>query len=182
MIFNTITSTVGFAHVNMKVKDQLRDWYVPTLTALGADAEKASTSDAAMLMTHVGFVLRGLGLTEEALSLHKRSLVIYLATRGPNHHDTATCYNNIGGAYYTKSDFKKAIEYNEKCLAIRLATLGPNHPDTAGSYNNIGGAYDNMGEYDKAIEYHQKCLTIELATLGPDHPDTAGSFSTIGSA
>jgi len=60
-------------------------------------------------------------------------LRIRLEILGGEHIDTATGYNNLGAAYYSKGDYDRAIELHDKSLAIRLKIFGPDHPDTAAS-------------------------------------------------
>ncbi|XP_078380662.1 uncharacterized protein LOC144663550 isoform X1 [Oculina patagonica] len=67
-------------------------------------------------------------------------------------------YGNLGCAYGSLGDFKKAIEYHECDLKI-AKELG----DMAGegdAYSNLGVAYRKLGDFKKAIEYHERDLKI----------------------
>ena len=54
-------------------------------------------------------------------------------------------YGNLGNAYFSLGDFRKAIEYHEKDLKIAIE-IG----DRAGegrAYGNLGNAYFSLGDF-----------------------------------
>ncbi len=68
------------------------------------------------------------------------------------------CYANLGVAYDSLGDFRKAIEYHNKALNIDKEI-----EDRAGEsacYTNLGLAYHRLWDFGKAIEYHNKALKI----------------------
>ncbi|MES0337561.1 MAG: tetratricopeptide repeat protein [Candidatus Magnetobacterium sp. LHC-1] len=65
-------------------------------------------------------------------------------------------YNNVGVAWNSLGDLKKAIEYLEKALAIRLEVYGDKHPDIAASYRNLADVFAKSGDPHKAAEYTAK--------------------------
>ncbi|MBQ7694404.1 MAG: tetratricopeptide repeat protein [Lentisphaeria bacterium] len=119
---------------------------------------------------------------DKALKYLEKALEIRRQVLGENHPDTATCYNNIGSAWWSKGDCDKALEYYGKALKILRQVLGEKHPDTATCYNNIGSAWHGKGDYDKALIYYGKALEIRRQVLGEKHPNTAGSYNNIGAA
>ena len=69
-------------------------------------------------------------------------------------------YGNLGNAYQSLGDYRKAIEFHEKQLKI-AKEIG----DQAGegrAYANLGTAYQSLGDYHKAIEFHEKQLKIAV--------------------
>ena len=96
---------------------------------------------------------------------YEKYLAIILKKLGFNHPDVATSYNNLGGVYYSKGNYDRAIEYYEKSLVIRLEKLDSNHPDLATSYNNLGGAYYFKKQYEKSLEYFKEALSIGKQNL-----------------
>ena len=67
-------------------------------------------------------------------------------------------YGNLGNAYRSQGDFRKAVEYLEKHLKIAIEV-----GDRVGegeAIGNLGSAYKSLGDFQKAIEYHEKYLKI----------------------
>ena len=65
---------------------------------------------------------------------------------------------NLGIAYDSLGEYRKAIEYHGQYLAISRE-IG-NRSGEGNSLGNLGIAYDSLGEYRKAIEYHEQSLAI----------------------
>ncbi|XP_044183534.1 tetratricopeptide repeat protein 28-like, partial [Acropora millepora] len=85
---------------------------------------------------------------------------------------------NLGNAYHSLGEYKKAIEYHEKDLKI-AKEIG----DRAGegrAYGNLGNAYDSLGDYQKAINYHEKDLKI-AKEIG-DRAGEGGAYGNLGIA
>ena len=65
-------------------------------------------------------------------------------------------YTNLGVAYQSLGDFRKAIEFHENSLKIDKE-IG----DKAGEskcYTNLGVAYYSLGDFKKAIEFPENSL------------------------
>ena len=69
-------------------------------------------------------------------------------------------YGNLGIAYDSLGDIRKAIEYHEKDLKIAIE-IGVRAGE-GGAYGNLGIAYKSLGDFRKAIEYHEKHLKIAI--------------------
>jgi len=63
----------------------------------------------------------------------------------------SVCYGNLGVAYYSLGDFKKAIEFLENSLKIKKE-IGDKAGESA-CYTNLGIAYQSLGDSRKAIEF-----------------------------
>jgi len=70
----------------------------------------------------------------------------------------SNCYGNLGLAYWSLGDFRKAIEYYERSLKI-AKEIG-NRAGESNCYGNLGNAYWSLGDFRKAIEYLEKFLDI----------------------
>jgi tetratricopeptide (TPR) repeat protein len=80
--------------------------------------------------------------------------------------------NNIGFAWYSLREYKKAIEYYNKALDIDRKTYGDSHQIVAIFLNNLGCAWYSLEEYKKSFEYFKKSLNINNKYLGTNHPST----------
>ena len=65
---------------------------------------------------------------------------------------------NLGLAYDSLGEYRRAIEYNEQYLAI--AREKGDRRDEGAALGNLGIAYDSLGQYRRAIEYYEKQLAI----------------------
>ena len=70
-----------------------------------------------------------------------------------------THLGNLGGAYYSLGDARKAIEFYEKQLVI-AREIGDRRGE-GNALGNLGSAYAALGDARKAIEYHEKALVID---------------------
>ena len=57
---------------------------------------------------------------------------------------------NLGSAYRSLGDYRKAIDYHEKRLKIAIE-IGDRRGE-GGAYGNLGNAYDSLGDYRKPIK------------------------------
>ncbi|XP_044180420.1 tetratricopeptide repeat protein 28-like, partial [Acropora millepora] len=90
-------------------------------------------------------------------------------------------YGNLGNAYQSLGDYRKAIEYHEKKLkiAIEIGDRG-GEGGAYGTYGNLGNAYWSLGDYQRAIEYHEKLLKIAIE-IG-DRDGEGGAYGNLGNA
>ncbi len=90
------------------------------------------------------------------MEYHKQSLNI--AKEIGDKAGTGRSYGNLGNAYYSLGDFKRAIEYFEQDLSVAKEVK-----DRAGegkSYGNIGLCYHRFSDFKRAIQYHEQRLSI----------------------
>ena len=82
-------------------------------------------------------------------------------------------YGNLGIAYDTLGDFKKAIYYHE--LALKNAQQEGDKTSVGRVCGNLGITYQKMGDFNRAIYYHERCLTLCKAV-----GDKGGERDTYG--
>ena len=87
-------------------------------------------------------------------------------------------YGNLGNAYFSLGDFKKAIEYHERDLKISKEV--GDRAGEGGAYGNLGNAYDSLGDFKKAIEYHERDLKISKEV--GDRAGEGGAYGNLGNA
>ncbi len=89
-----------------------------------------------------------------------------------------TLYNNLGGAYAGKYDYKQALELYEKALTLAEAKSDPT--GQARSLLNLGDALSSCGRPFQALSYYQQALG-KYRELG-DHRGEAASLGNLGIA
>ena len=87
-------------------------------------------------------------------------------------------YGNLGNAYTSLGDFRKAIDNHEKRLKIAIE-IGDRSGE-GGAYANLGIAYRSLGDFRKSIEDHEKHLKIAIE-IG-DRAGEGGAYGNLGNA
>ncbi|EGD79833.1 hypothetical protein PTSG_10816 [Salpingoeca rosetta] len=184
MIFKAIEESVGFAHVNKVVKDQMRAWCLTELLRFVQEAEQAAEDDGlrsfALLCNRVGLVLFHFGERARATELYEKGLALEEQALGTYHPDTATSHHNLGQVYFTRGECKRAIACYERSLHITLNTLGEKHPHTAIVCHSLGEAYAELGDYHSAIGNFELCLQLTISTIGEKNPQVCASLHSLG--
>jgi len=85
---------------------------------------------------------------------------------------------NLGLAYDSLGEYRRAIEYHEQHLAIDRE-IGDRRGE-GNALGNLGLAYDSLGEYRPAIEYHEQYLAI-AREIG-DRRDEGQALGNLGLA
>ena len=154
---------------------------LPHLRHISDVALERADEQSATLAANLGYCLSTMFADYAAArSYFERALEITEAVLGPQHPQTATSLNNLGGLLDSMGELAAARPYYERALEITEAVLGPQHPQTATSLNNLGGLLHAQGELTAARPYVERALAIREAVLGPQHPDTAGSLNNLG--
>ena len=89
-----------------------------------------------------------------------------------------SAYGNLGNAYHSLGDFKKAIDYHERHL--KIAKEVGDRSGEGSAYGNLGNAYCNLGDFKKAIDYHERDLKI--AKEVGDRSGEGRAYSALGIA
>ena len=103
--------------------------------------------------------------------------VIDLYSWGAKHGEGNT-YGNLGNAYHSLGDFKKAIEYHNLPLKIDKK-VGDKHGEGK-AYGNLRNANYGLGDFKKAIEFYN--LHLEIAKEIGDKHGEGKAYGTLGIA
>ena len=87
-------------------------------------------------------------------------------------------YGNLGIAYDSLGDFKKAIEYHERRL--KIANEVGDKVGEGRAYGNLGNSCHSLGDFKKAIEYHERDLKIAKEVR--DRAGEGRSYGNLGNA
>ena len=100
-----------------------------------------------------------------------------------NKGSEGAAYTNLGNAYHSFGDYKKAIEFHHQSLSI-AKEIGEKASEGT-TYTNLGVVYDSLGVYGKAIEFHQQSLSIakeigEKASEGKAYTNLGSAYHSLG--
>jgi tetratricopeptide (TPR) repeat protein len=84
----------------------------------------------------------------------------------------------LGSAYFSLSEFNRAIEFYRQALEISRKIADRN--GEANSLMNLGSAYYSLGQYQQAINFYQQSLEI-FREIG-DRNGEANSLDNLGNA
>lgn len=107
-----------------------------------------------------------------ALSMHKKALVLYEKIYGENHPFVGITYHNIGDDYSMMDDYDSALAYFNKAIVIKTEIYGESHSSLANSYANIGGIYFYKEEWERAFHYFDRAVNIYKDVYGENHDNT----------
>ena len=94
----------------------------------------------------IGICYFWLGKYRLAREYFEKSLDLNIKANGKNDSRVATSWNNLGGVYYSKDQYEKAIENYKKALPIYEKFLGKEHPYTKGCRENLEMAQEKLAE------------------------------------
>jgi tetratricopeptide (TPR) repeat protein len=168
---------------------QLRSWAVRSMNRLGesaaqsiliaepllADQERqqgAHHADTLATSNELAEAYRGVGRTDDAITLFEQTAAQRERALGADHPDTLATRSRLGSAYRIAGRLDEAIALLEQTVAARVQVLGTDDPETLFSRNNLGAAYRVAGRLDEAIALHEQTLANRKRVLGADHPDT----------
>ena len=100
-----------------------------------------------------------------------------------NKGSEGAAYTNLGNAYHSLGDYKKAIEFHQQSLSI-AKEIGEKGSEGA-TYTNLGVAYHSLSDYKKAIKFHLWSLSIaeeigEKASEGKAYTNLGSAYHFLG--
>src|SRR5262249_39734150 len=118
------------------------------LDRAGAQLDKefaGSRATKGALLEALGLTYFGLGLYDEAVSLHTRERAAREVALGSDHPSTLKSRDSLATAYARAGRLTEAIPLYEETLKLREARLGLDHPDTPKIRNHLAIAYHDAG-------------------------------------
>ena len=94
---------------------------------------------------------------------------------GPEHPETASTLNNLGGLLNDNGDYAGARTYLARALAILEKALGPEHPYANRPRYNLSVLFISSGLATEALALSETALAAHDKVLGRGHPWTKDS-------
>ena len=123
------------------------------------------------LLEALGLTYHGLGLYDEAVSLHTRERAEREAALGSDHPSTLKSRDSLATAYVPRRPVNRghpALRGDAQASRGKAGSRPPRHPQEP---QHPGHAYHDAGRMTEAIALLQATLKLFEAKLGPDHPD-----------
>ena len=123
----------------------------------------------------LGMIFLSMGNNDAALPYFEQEIAAFAGTKNPTKEDKenyGATLNNIGGIYWARGDYDRALAYLEPSLQISRE-LGDKRGEGT-TLNNISGIYWARGDYDRALAYLEQSLQISRE-LG----DKSGEGTTL---
>lgn len=119
----------------------------------------------------LGVAYNDSGRLDEATQMHQRALEVRKGIVGKNHPSLAECFNNLGGLFFTRGNFQKAVEHFEEAFELLTeASAGQeDSPYVALTLYNLGLCRASLGHMQTAKTTLSKALQMAERCLGPDH-------------
>ena len=116
--------------------------------------------DVASSLNSLGLVMFHQGMQSMARDCFYDSLRIRRLLLGPDHHDVATVWYNIGTFHLETGDSEEAVRSYKETLRIERHVLGQSHQDVVLTLHHIGLIYHERGELEEALHFLEEAYEI----------------------
>ncbi|HEV8631647.1 MAG TPA: serine/threonine-protein kinase [Thermoanaerobaculia bacterium] len=110
-------------------------------------------------------IVGDIGELEQAETLERQAVAIYLETYGPGNRLTLQSQNNLATHLKNRGRFAESAALLEGVLAAQKTALGPDHPYVASTYFNLGEARLLAGDVPAALASYRRA--VEMADANP---------------
>jgi tetratricopeptide (TPR) repeat protein len=122
-------------------------------------------------LCHLGFLYRGMGEYNLAITAYQEALEVCRGFLGDNHFHVAVSIGNLASVYADKEDYASGLPLYQEALEIARRTEGNDSTNTGIILYHFGLFYHYQGMYPKALQCYQEAQEIYSRTMGSDHPD-----------
>jgi tetratricopeptide (TPR) repeat protein len=126
-----------------------------------------------------GHAYRRLGLYEEAVSLHRRTLDVR-AKRRARPSLRARSWQNLGRDYSDSGNYKGALDAYANALALHVSDRRPDELMISHAYAGTAQALLALGRYEEAHRVYQQSRSLRQRVLGGDSPYVAACWNGLG--
>jgi len=151
---------------------------------LGADHTDTLNSKEALAwvyceQSHFGVDISGADVLGRAEALFREVLEKRTATLGPEHLDTVTGTQNLGGIYVYEGKLDLAEPLLQEVARKRMARLGAHDLETLRSKYDLAWLYNCQGKLDLAEAMYIEIIKAFESKSGEDHPMVLNAKSEL---
>ena len=122
------------------------------------------------------------GKHESALADYEEVLAIRRKWYGERHPQIAVAIQMIGGFYYSRADYAKAVKSYVATAKLMSELHGETHLEVTTAQQNVGLAFEGSGNYGAALPYYEAALKTCLSLRGEKSTETATFLNLAGYA
>ena len=130
-------------------------------------------------MNNLGVVLLAIDRHADAEPFLKRSLATSEKSLGPDHLQTGSAHNSLGGLYSLLGQHQDAEDHFNRALAIQEKSLGPEHSSVGNTLFNLANLHLEQGRHADAEPFYKRSLVIAEKAWGADHAAVATSLNGL---
>ncbi|MFE0098801.1 SAV_2336 N-terminal domain-related protein [Streptomyces sp. NPDC059009] len=155
----------------------LADAHAALDTVIAEQAQLLGQDDPDTLASiyELGFVLLGLGRTDEAYNVFDVTATSRDRALGPRHTDSLLAHQQRAFVRGLQGRHMEAEEIYRGLLTAWEKSPGALHPHTLLCRHNLAATLINLGRHEKAAAEARTAYAGRSLTLGPEHPDTLSS-------
>ncbi|EGD81999.1 hypothetical protein PTSG_02686 [Salpingoeca rosetta] len=176
MIFKAIRDSVGFGHLNERVKEQMRSWCLQTADAFVHAVEQANGNPNTAPQPNAQ------PSTETATQQGNSGTAPRPATQTNATSEVIALYYQVGALMTNFGKPERAIELLTRALAMEKVHMGERHSSVGDVHTQLGIALASNGSYDEAIAHFNAAIVIHTAVYGADSPRLAVTYGHLGGA
>ena len=128
-----------------------------------------------LLLYHVGRFKFGVGKADEAETMLKLALEIFVYYFGKGHHMVASCKSLLGSCALLKGHSRDASIFLTEALTL-FKRINPHHPEAAEVLLKFAFLYSEEGNLQSAEMTVQEALDNFISVCGEDSPKTASAY------
>ncbi|MGX5187254.1 tetratricopeptide repeat protein [Streptomyces avermitilis] len=173
---DAVRLTLHLMEYNLNWRRDCAEWLAISRPACAAAHRIGDRVAEARILNSLGFALRELGQTAEAMDAHAHARTLYRTTDDP--HGEASAWNNIG---LTLGDLGRVDEAIDALVHARDLHHASGHRNgEAAAFLNLGTALRDAGRSTEAIDAYSRARDLHHAVDDP--AGEAMTWSCLGSA
>lgn len=132
------------------------------------------------LISIMGEVYAGLGLSEDAHQLYEQAWRLRETHHGPLHPETLQAHAQFGASLLARGRYAESESVLREVRHRQREVLGGDDPALAATTQTLARLLRNTGRSDEAEPLYKQVLAARRARMGPDALETAETMNQLG--